>query len=92
MYTRLEQRKRRGAAACRSWNAGATYYYRGETPYVFDYAPENENMEDNELVTQQSLELRYTFSDGVVLRSLSGFWRTNESLILNTSDGPQNAG
>jgi iron complex outermembrane receptor protein len=68
----------------------AQYWYPGETPFVLDYY--GTGQQEDELLTHYSAELRYTLSDGIVLRSLSGFVHIDINHQDNNSYGPQNAG
>jgi iron complex outermembrane receptor protein len=68
----------------------ATYYYPGELPHVLDYY--GTDMQEDELLTHYSLELRYTLPDGIVIRSLSGFVHIDINHQDNMSYGPQDAG
>ena len=66
------------------------YYYPGEKPFVLDYY--GTAQQEDELLTHYSMELRYTLSDGIVLRSMSGFVHIDINHQDNNSYGPQDAG
>lgn len=68
----------------------STFYYPGETPFVLDYYGTAEQYSD--MSYQISEEARYTLPDGIVLRSLTGYFHFQAQGQSNISDGPQDAG
>jgi iron complex outermembrane receptor protein len=68
----------------------STYYYPSEQPFVLDYYGTAQQYSD--FTYQLSEEMRYTLADGIVVRSLSGFFHVVAQSQSNNSYGPQNAG
>lgn len=68
----------------------STYYYPGETPLVLDYYGFYDEDYQQALIYNETL--RYTFPDGIVLRSQTGIVNINDDTLTSNSDGPANAG
>ncbi|HEY5255789.1 MAG TPA: TonB-dependent receptor [Acidobacteriaceae bacterium] len=68
----------------------STFYYPGEKPFVLDYYGTAQQYSD--FSYQISEEARYTLPDGIVLRSLTGYFHMQAQSQSNISYGPQNAG
>ena len=68
----------------------STFYYPGEKPFVLDYYGTAQQYSD--FSYQISEEARYTLPDGIVLRSLTGYFHMQAQSQSNISYGPQDAG